>query len=79
METEESFTQALHLLKRKKGISRIESMYSESVAFVNPPAVVPDLPILSSQRANVSHLNHGCREVFEKNHVGSLRTDEQWE
>jgi hypothetical protein len=41
-------------------------MYSESVAFVNPPAVVPDLPILSRQRANVSHLNHGRREVSEK-------------
>jgi len=66
MEAEESFTQSLAFGYEKNGINRIESMYSESIAFVNPPAVVPDLPILSCQWANVSHLNHGCRKVSEK-------------
>jgi len=66
METEELFTQASHSVKKKNWTNRIESMYSDSVAFVNPPAVAPDLPILSCQRANVSHLNHGCRKVSEK-------------
>ena len=30
---------------------------------IDPPAVLSDLSILSCQRADVAHLNHGCHEV----------------
>ena len=53
----------MHYNWKKKHQSESES----SIAFaIDPPAVLPDLPILPCQRADVPHLNHGRREVPEE-------------
>lgn len=47
------------------------------LAAVDPPAVLPDLAIGPGERREVSHLDHGLREVLEEDIlVGGVQLDE---